>query len=181
MGSQLCSTPGILCGSTRAVEACCFSFPSWEGLSSPADLPATTGGSLLTFSVIFSTIHKVLGEWAVLRQSHRLSLFPALPHLGMVTYTALHLQGHRAMMADLEMGRKSHRATGNRKNPGPGPQNMKSGAQVLSSLPSVCTTKGQNTWPTSIPRTHMVSSTQWELQMLRHVTTILNVMFLPVL
>lgn len=80
-------------------------------------------------------MHKVLGEWATLRKAYRLSLFPALLHLAMVTYTAVDIQDHIVTMADLDGGEKgSQGGRENRKNPGPGPQNMELEAQVWSWL-----------------------------------------------
>lgn len=56
----------------------------------------------------------------------------------MVTYTALDVQGHTVMMANLDGGEKgSQGSRENRKSPGPGSLNMELEAQVWSWFPLV--------------------------------------------
>lgn len=81
-------------------------------------------------------IHKELGEWAVLRSLTDCDSFQPCS-IGMVTYTALDIQGHRVMTADLDGGEKgSQGGRENRKSPGPGSGNTELEVQVLSWLPS---------------------------------------------
>lgn len=99
-------------------------------------------------------IHKELGEWAVLRSLTDCDSFQPCS-IGMVTYTALDIQGHRVMTADLDGGEKgSQGGRENRKSLGPGSGNWSWKFRSCPGYRQLLPTTGeQNRWPTPIPRT----------------------------